>query len=117
MSFERINLGKRPQQLSPNAVQNFFALMAIVLVFIIANRAESAGSVFLSCQLPNGTVGEPYSGTISAGGGTSPYTFSLVDGTLPGGLTLNRTSGTITGNPTIAATKYFRVRVTDARGA
>ena len=116
MSLERIVPGKRPQQIFSHATQNFFALMAIVLIFIITNSAESAGSVFPSCRLPNGTVGVPYSGTISASGGIPPYKFSLVDGTLPGGLTLNRASGSITGSPMIAATKYFRVRVTDARG-
>jgi len=117
MSVERIVPGKRRQQCFSHAIQTFFALMAIVLIFIITNSAESAGSVLLSYQLPNGEVGVPYAGTISASGGISPYTFSTVDGTLPAGLTLNRTSGNITGSPTIAATKYLRVRVTDARGA
>ena len=117
MSVERIVPGKRRQQCFSHAIQNFFVLTAIVLIFIITNSAESAGSILLSYQLPNGEVGVPYAGTISASGGISPYTFSMVDGTLPAGLTLNRTSGSITGTPTIAATKYLRVRVTDARGA
>src|SRR5947207_8663544 len=117
MSVERIVPGKRRQQCFSHPIQNFFALTAIVLIFIITNSAESAGSVFLSYQLPNGGVGVPYAGTISASGGISPYTFSLVDGTLPAGLTLDRANGSITGRPTIAATKYFRVRVTDSRGA
>jgi hypothetical protein len=116
MSLERIDPGKRPQQSFSDAIQHSFAFMAMLLVFIIANSARSAAAVSLSYQLPNGSVGVPYSGAISASGGTSPYTFSLVDGTLPGGLTLNRASGSITGSPTIAATKFFWVRVTDARG-
>jgi hypothetical protein len=78
MSFERIDSGKRPPHFFPDAIENSFAVMAMVLLFIIANSAESAESVLLSYQLPNGTVGVPYSGTISASGGTSPYTFGLV---------------------------------------
>jgi cyclic lactone autoinducer peptide len=50
MSFERIDSGKRPQQFFPDATQNSFAVMAIVLLFIVVNSAESAGSVFLSYQ-------------------------------------------------------------------
>ena len=114
MSLKRIVPGMRPQQLFFHEIQNL--LMAIALIFIGINSAEAASSAFLSYQLPSGQVGVPYSGTISASGGISPYTFSLVDGALPIGLTLNRTSGSITGSPTVAATKYFLVRVTDARG-
>ena len=46
-------------------------------------------------------------------GGTSPYTFS-VTGTLPAGLTLNASTGAITGTPTAAGT--FTIKVTDANG-
>jgi hypothetical protein len=72
MSVERIVPGKRRQQCFSHAIQNFFVLTAIVLIFIIKNSAESAGSILLSYQLPNGEVGVPYAGTISANGGVSP---------------------------------------------
>src|SRR5262249_25234558 len=44
MSLQRVDHGKRPQQLFPDAIRNSFAFIAIVLVFVIANSAESAGS-------------------------------------------------------------------------
>jgi len=44
MSLERVDRGKRPQPLFPDAIQNSFAFIAIVVVFVIANSAESAGS-------------------------------------------------------------------------
>jgi Putative Ig domain len=116
MSIERIFPSKRTQQLFAGAIRNSFAVVAIVLVFITAKSAQSTGAVLLSYRLMNGKVGVPYSGTISANGGTSPYTFSLIDGKLPDGLTLNPASGNITGSPTIAGTKYFRLRATDKRG-
>ncbi len=47
-------------------------------------------------------------------GGTAPYTFS-VTGTLPGGLTLNTTTGAITGTPTASGT--FTLQVKDSKGA
>ncbi len=50
---------------------------------------------------------------MTVSGGTSPYTFSVV-GTLPGGLTLNTTTGAITGTPTASGT--FSIQVKDSNG-
>ena len=61
-----------------------------------------------------GEVGAAFSsGAISVTGGTSSYTFSIV-GTLPAGLTLNTSTGAVTGTPTAAGT--FSIQVTDAKG-
>lgn len=51
--------------------------------------------------------------TITATGGTAPYTFSLVSGTLPSGLTFNP-DGTITGTPTASGTFSLAVRINDS---
>ncbi len=50
----------------------------------------------------NGTVGTPYSVTLAATGGVGPYTYSVSAGTLPAGLTLDPSTGAITGTPTKA---------------
>ncbi len=64
--------------------------------------------------LPNGTVGTAYPATtISATGGTGPYTFAVSVGALPAGLTLNATTGLISGTPTSGATANFTIRATD----
>ena len=67
-------------------------------------------------SLAGGTVGTAYSATLAASGGTSPYTWTLASGTLPGGLTLS-TAGAISGTPTTAATSSFTVQVKDAANA
>ena len=55
--------------------------------------------------LQNGNVGVAYSATLTATGGTKPYTWSVKPpGTLPDGLTLESTTGAITGTPTTAGT-------------
>ncbi|NYJ04280.1 fibronectin type III domain-containing protein [Petropleomorpha daqingensis] len=64
--------------------------------------------------LPPGTVGQPYTATLTATGGVAPYRWSLPSGShLPAGLTL-QPDGTIVGVPKTACTSTFTVRVTDA---
>jgi hypothetical protein len=66
--------------------------------------------------LPNGSVGTPYNQTVSASGGTGPYTFSVSSGALPAGLLLNTATGTLSGTPTTAGTFTFSITATDANG-
>jgi hypothetical protein len=62
-----------------------------------------------------GEVGLPFnSPAITVTGGTAPFTFSVATGTLPPGLTLNTSTGAITGTPTAAGS--FTIKVTDANG-
>jgi hypothetical protein len=71
---------------------------------------------FTTAALPNGNAGIAYFGTIMAAGGTGPYTYSLIDGTLPSGLTLNL-DGTLSGMPTICGGTFtVTVAATDAFG-
>jgi Putative Ig domain len=53
--------------------------------------------------LPAVTVGQPYSYQLTENGGVPPYTWSIISGSLPAGLTLNQSSGLISGTPTSAA--------------
>ncbi len=70
----------------------------------------------LTCPTATGTVGTAYSSALVAAGGVSPYTFSITAGSLPAGLTLNSTTGAITGTPTTAGTFNFTAQVVDSRG-
>lgn len=54
---------------------------------------------------PGGTVGTAYSATLTASGGTAPYTWSVVGGTLPPGIgPIGGSTGALTGTPTTAGT-------------
>lgn len=65
--------------------------------------------------LPLGIKGEAYSQTLTAIGGTPPYTWAKTAGSTPTGLTLNP-DGTITGTPTAGGSFVFTVQVTDTAG-
>ncbi|RYF46117.1 MAG: cadherin-like beta sandwich domain-containing protein, partial [Comamonadaceae bacterium] len=63
--------------------------------------------------LPGATVGVGYSQAMTAGGGTAPYTYSVLAGALPAGLSLS-TAGVISGTPTTAGTFNFTVIARDS---
>lgn len=75
-----------------------------------------------TASLPGGTVGSPYSQSITTSNGTAPLTWGLQAGSaaLPPGLSLTTptagTTGTISGNPTTAGTYPFTIKVTDNGG-
>jgi Putative Ig domain. len=65
--------------------------------------------------LPNGTVNANYSYTLTASGGTPPYSWGLI-GSLPAGLNLSP-GGQITGTPTTAGTSQFTIVLSDSAKA
>lgn len=64
--------------------------------------------------LPKGTVGAPYETTIVPSAGTGPFQFFATG--LPAGLTLDASTGAITGTPTSPGLVGFTVTVTNAGG-
>jgi putative Ig domain-containing protein/TIR domain-containing protein len=60
--------------------------------------------------------GAPYRAKISVGGGVPPYRFMLDDSALPAGLSLDDSTGKITGRPRNGGECTFTVKVTDAAG-
>ncbi|WP_157892252.1 MULTISPECIES: DUF7927 domain-containing protein [Frankia] len=66
---------------------------------------------------PAGQVGVAYSNTLVVTGGTAPFTWSVSAGSLPPGLTLNSSTGVLSGTPTTAGSTPFTVQVSDAFGA
>ena len=67
-------------------------------------------------SLPNGTNGTPYSQTVSASGGSGPYTFAVVAGSLPAGLSLNAATGVISGTPSGSGLSSFTIQANDTVG-
>jgi putative Ig domain-containing protein len=77
--------------------------------------AQHASSLAISsATLPGATAAKAYSGSLSAAGGTAPYTWSVTSGQLPSGLSLSASSGGISGTPTTVGTANFSATVTDS---
>jgi hypothetical protein len=128
-----------PQKLTasgPEAVDRFGASVAIDGDTLVAGAPleddakeddakvdQGAVFVFVRCPLitispatlPAGTVGVPYSQTLTATGGTAPFTFTVSSGALPPGLTLS-SAGAISGTPTAAGTFFFTVQALNSTG-
>jgi Putative Ig domain len=67
-------------------------------------------------SLPIGDVGRSYTGRLRARSGKKPFTWSLVAGALPSGLSLDATTGRITGIPLSSGDTNLTFRVTDILG-
>jgi hypothetical protein len=75
------------------------------------------GVVITNTLLAFGSIGVPYSQTLVATGGQAPYAWSMgAGGSLPEGLSLNASTGVISGTPLFGSSLTFSVKATDALG-
>ncbi|CAK7043714.1 MAG: hypothetical protein DELT_02940 [Desulfovibrio sp.] len=75
--------------------------------------ATVTGLSISPASLPNATEGVFYSQTLTASGGTGPYSFALAPSSNPLPAWLSLTGDTISGTPTATSASSFTIRVTD----
>ena len=66
-------------------------------------------------SLPPATLNTAYSQTLTASEGVPPYTYAVTSGSLPSGLSLNSSTGVISGTPTTESTYNFTITATDSQ--
>ena len=64
--------------------------------------------------VPNGIAGQPYCVQFAATGGTPPYAWSVVEGLLPPDLSLDPSTGTLSGIPSLVGDYSFTIQVADS---
>jgi subtilisin family serine protease len=77
---------------------------------------DGAGLAIATQQLPVAVIGEDYSTLLAASGGLPPYSWSIVDGSLPSGLSLDAASAEIAGAAAESGNFPVTVAVADAHG-
>jgi hypothetical protein len=94
------------------------ALASTGAVTMDTNNIDAPGSAGFasSCGLADGYLTIPYSSLFPVSGGTPLYTFNLVSGVLPIGLSLNPTTGLVSGTPTQLGAFMFTINATDSNG-
>lgn len=79
-----------------------------------ANSGQGTGVAGATPLVAKILIKRPYSYLFTPRDGTPPYTWNVVAGTLPTGLNLASSTGTLSGTPTVLGTYAFTYRVTDA---
>ncbi|MEA2237224.1 MAG: large repetitive protein [Thermoanaerobaculia bacterium] len=97
--------------------------IAFTATNVVGSSAPQSFTLHVVCQVitltpvtvPGGTATQSYSQQLSATGGHGAYTFAILSGALPTGVTLS-TAGLLSGTPSVTGTFTFVVTATDAFG-
>jgi hypothetical protein len=96
-----------------------FSLCTRLAVLVLSLAASCAAQLpaITTSALPNGTTGGAYSAALSVTGGTPPYSnWTVGAGSLPPGLKLDPSTGSLSGVPATSGTFTFFVTVADSAG-
>jgi len=88
-----------------------------VAITVTAPPAPQPALAITSSSLPGGELQVPYSATLVATGGSAPYSWTVLSGQLPDGLSLTSSTGGILGTPTVANFFSVVIQVSDQAGA
>jgi Putative Ig domain len=105
--------------LTPTGAQSMATMINEALVTLgVASRPQARVRQLsiAAPTLPKGHVGRAYATRLQARGGTAPYRWTRLSGSLPPGLRLT-TAGVVTGKPSQAGRYRFVARVVDRAGA
>lgn len=100
---------------SPQRKSAVQTVVGLALVVVFTSLYSHAQTLSLDAYAPTGAVDAAYSTTLTARGGTAPYTFSATG--LPAGLSVNASTGMISGTPTTYGNSSVSATVSDANAS
>src|SRR5258706_5456239 len=78
---------------------------------------NTVNTLTLSGTFPGAVTNQAYNSVLTVSGGSSPYLFAIKSGSLPVRMSLNPTTGSVSGTPTEVGSYTFEVEVSDAADA
>ena len=90
-----------------------FGFILLFLPFWTSAQVATSPQI-TTAGLPQTSIGHSYYASLQAINGVSPYSWSIISGSLPDGLSLNPSTGEITGTPTVMGNFNIQVQVTDS---
>lgn len=114
-----LNFGQQSFDLSGIATVPGQYDFTVQVIDLAGNSAERSYSLLVidiadTSPLPQADLGQPYSHTLTSSGPvTGMVTWAVTAGALPTGLTLNSSTGLISGTPTVSGTFNFTISMTD----
>ena len=104
------------QKSSLNPLVNLPTVFARLALAGLMTVSATFAAITVGTSLSQGIVGQPYLTSLTATGGTAPYSHSLSGSNLPAGLSL-ASNGVLSGTPSAAGQFNFAVQTTDATNA
>lgn len=89
----------------------------LTLLVIIGDTITVPSTLVAKAEARPPVRGASYEGRVIAEGGDAPYTYAVITGSLPAGVSLNTSTGQLSGTPTTQGWTEFEVEITDSLGA
>ena len=98
----------------PTIIIVIVAALGLFLSLLVFNKSSAVDTITITTSsLPEATENALYQAFLKASGGTAPLNWSVSSGSLPSGLTLNSSTGVISGTPTLKDRYKVTFQVTD----
>jgi polysaccharide biosynthesis protein PslG len=97
------------------ACVSYPSVQAVTNITVVPTEVSTLSPLMITTEtLANATATAAYSQTLSAAGGTPPYSWTIVSGSLPAEIQLNDSSGVISGTTTQTGQFNFTIQVADS---